>query len=215
MVFEHVVVNAEVENLAKKYNYHIFYLKDEKQPESLDDADLFLGSDYATSVICRDEKELHSLLGEINEEYYDTLKSEYGYQGIHAVEINGVFLVSLEIDYFEKDKCNKIMNNFIVIGSQCDDVCLLDLIPYRKKVEEGVFKDVKFEKLEDFFQNKFTDLEEKYSENNQECEYNDLENSIDFYLRVLEYCGNGNQKEKLDFIINKVQDLLYLHTEVE
>jgi hypothetical protein len=36
---------------------------------------------------------------------------------------------------FEENKCIEIMNNFIVIGAQCDDASLLDLIQYRKKVE--------------------------------------------------------------------------------
>ena len=40
-------------------------------------------------------------------------------------------MVSLEIDYFETEKCESIMNNFIVIGAQCDDVSLVDLFEHK------------------------------------------------------------------------------------
>ncbi len=210
MQFKQCTLDTNIENLAKEYTYHVFYPENESKPEFIDDSSIFLGTDYATSVICKDRKELDLLLNEITEEYYEILKSEYCYSGIHVVEINGVFCVSLEIDYFEEEKCDEIMNKFIVLGAQCDDVTLVDLTFYRKAVNEGTFKDRGFEDLQEFFEEEFSQLEDEYIANDKEEQFNELEMSIDFYLRILEYCGEGSQKEKLDYIIDQVQDYLII-----
>ena len=44
----------------------------------------------------------------------------------------------------------------------------------------------------------------------KEDEFNELQMSIDYYLRILEYCGEGSQKEKLDYILDQVQDYLII-----
>lgn len=210
MQFKQSTLDTNIEDLAKEYTYHVFYPENESEPEFIDDCSVFLGTDYATSVICKDKDELNSLLNEITEEYYETLKSEYDYNGIHAVEINGVFCVSLEIDYLEEEKCDEIMSKFIVLGAQCDDVALLDLTFYRKALTEGKFQDRNFEDLQEFYEEEFSELEDEYVANGKEDEFNELEMSIDYYLRILEYCGEGSQKEKLDYILDQVQDYLII-----
>lgn len=211
MLFEQKTFQAEFDNLEQKFTYHIFYTETDNKSEiePVDDIDLFLGTDYGTSVLCKDKNELDKLLNEIDKGFYQSLKSEYDYNGIHVLEVNDIFLVSLEIDYFEEEKCEEIMNNFIVVGAHCDDVSLLDLFKYRELVKENKFPDRELEDLETFFQEKLSELEEEYLENNKEEEYYELEGSIDHYLRILEYCGNGSQKEKLDFIIDSLHNSFY------
>ena len=67
-----------------------------------------------------------------------------------------------------------------------------------------------FEDLQEFFEEEFSQLEDEYIANDKEEQFNELEMSIDFYLRILEYCGEGSQKEKLDYIIDQVQDYLII-----
>ncbi len=211
MLFKQTTSQAEFDDLEGNFTYHIFYteIDDKSELEPFDDIDLFLGTDYGTSVFCKDKDELDKLLNEIDVNIYETLKTEYDYNGIHVLEVNGIFMVSLEIDYFETEKCESIMNNFIVIGAQCDDVSLVDLFEYRKLVRENKFSDRELEDLDNFFQEELGELEEEYLENDKEDEYYEIEGSIDYYIRILEYCGQGSQKEKLDFIIDGLHDTFY------
>lgn len=211
MLFKQKTFQAEFDNIEPQFTYHIFHTEADNESElkAIDDIDLFLGADYGTSILCKDKEELDKLLNKIDEKLYKTLKLEYDYNGIPILEVNGIFLVSLEIDHFEEEKCESIMNNFIVIGAQCDDVSLIDLFEYRKSVIENKFPDRELKDLETFFQEKLSELEEEYLENNKEDDYYELEVSIDHYLRILEYCGNGSQKEKLDFIVDSLHDSFY------
>lgn len=212
MQFEHATLEVEIKNLAKEYTYHIFYPKNSPKPHGIEDPCVFTGTNYATIVACKDKEELDTLLNTITEEDYRILQNRFDYNGIHVVEINGIFLVSLEVDYFNEVQCKNILNKYIVAGSQCDDVCLLDLIPYREAVINGVFEDRELEDLDDFYQCDFLDREEEYVENGKEEEYEELEMSIDSYLTILGYCGNGSQKEKLDYILDQIRNyLIYLY----
>lgn len=208
MQFEHATLEVEIDELAKEYTYHVFYPKNSQKPDAIEDPCIFTGTDYATSVACKDKEELDTLLDLITEEDYQILQDEFDYDGIHVAEVNGIFLVSLEVDYLSEVKCQNVLNKYIVVGSQCDDICLLDLMPYRKAVVDGVFEDRELEDLDDFYQEDFLGSEEEYAENGKEEEYEEFEMSIDSYLRILEYCGNGSQKEKLDYILDQLRDYL-------
>lgn len=212
MQFKQKTTKAYFEELENSLTYHIFYLENNKEPTTNNDINFFLGSDYATSVICKNKEELDLLFKNINEEEYEILKSEFNYNGIHAIEVNNIFLVALEIDYFSEEKCEFIMSNFIVVGSQCDDVPLSELFKYRKDVKDNKLPDRTFEDLENFYQDDFEELKDEYIDNNKEEEYEELDVSIDLYLRIVDYSRNekGNQKDKLDFILDTLHEHFYI-----
>lgn len=68
MLFKQTTSQVEFDDIEGSFTYHIFYTEsdDKSELEPLDDIDLFLGTDYGTSVLCKDKDELDKLLNEID-----------------------------------------------------------------------------------------------------------------------------------------------------
>lgn len=191
MNFKQITTTSKLEGLVGEHTCHMFYKDGDEVPEVNTDGDMYTGCDYATVVICNSKAELNSLLERITEEMYQSLKDEFEYTSISVLEVNGLFLVNLDVEMFpNEDIAHDVMSSYVVVGACTDDISLFDLMPYRDAVLNGDFDDVSIDTLTDLYEDgEFDDID-------------DVEMSVDSYLRIAEYCSCDTTK------INAILDLL-------
>lgn len=180
--------------LDQEYTLRRYYLMGETSNFEPDDSTLVVGGDYATVVCCETQEQVDEILGKITLDDYRTLVDEYEIDCIPVLEINGVFIIMIEVDHFNDDLNEHINERAVLFGAEMDDVSMLDCFPFIDFWQEGVFPVFTdnvpiFTDINENYQNSVYDEEGNIFSEDEDSEEKAelLEMTVDAVLRIYEY----------------------------
>lgn len=160
------------------------------EPFIPDSEDFIIGSDYATIAVTTDFEIMKKALSLITDDDLVVLENE-GFPSFTLFEGYGLYILSAEFDYVNEEAFGFIHQNLVLFGAEMDDVDLPTCIPAGKMMLE---KNWTQEDIESYFH----DFE---AENEEEDE---LEISLDFLSRILEYNPEKEQQKQIRLIFEKI-----------
>lgn len=198
--------------LDQEYTLRRYYLMGETSNYELDgDTTVVVGGDYATVVCCQTQEQVDEILGKITLDDYRTLVNEYEVDCIPVLEINGVFIIIMEVDHFDDELNEFIDERAILFGASMDDVSMLDCFPFIDFWQEGVFPVFVdnipiFTDINENYQNSVYDEDGNiFSDDEDKAEL--LEMTVDAVLRIYEY-NDDPRGERMMHILQMLKPAL-------
>lgn len=150
-------------------SYTVYSVNENPNYRSLEDyLDPLFGTDGDSVLVTTNKDAAESLIQRLESAYdFESVRNDLEMEAVEVVEINGVYFIIAEPDYFPNDSDT---SDFIEFGACCDDISVVDVIPaYREAVKRNVSPDQLYDQLSD------------------EDENDDLTRSADHYSRLFDY----------------------------
>ena len=160
------------------------------EPFIPDNEDFIIGSDYATIAVTTDFEMMKKALSHITDDDLVALENE-GFPSFSLFEGHGLYILSAEFDYINDEARDFIYNNLVLFGAEMDDIDLPTCIPAGKMMLD---KNWSQKDIEDYFENFEPETDEDY----------ELETSLDFLSRILEYNPEKEQQKQMRLIFEKI-----------